>query len=68
MKEKEKVKVTLLMSRFFGWYGVIKKVISKRFKIRFWDTGEEIYLWQRSVQVLNDDVNECDGKHEKDGD
>jgi hypothetical protein len=40
---------------------------AKKYKIRFWDTGEEMYLAQRLVQVLKDDTNEGDGKDRRDG-
>ena len=50
--ESKKVVVTLATSKFFGRYGVIQKVTPKKFKIRFWDTGEETYLWQTSVEEL----------------
>ena len=50
--ESEKVEVTQRTSKYFGQYGVIQKVTPKKFKIRFWDTGEEAYLWQTSVTVL----------------
>jgi hypothetical protein len=50
--DSQKVKVTLVSSKYFGRYGVIQKVTPKKFKIRFWDTGEETYLWQTSVAVL----------------
>jgi hypothetical protein len=53
--EKERVQVTLVTSRYVGRYGVIQKVTEKRFKIRFWDTGDEAYLPQTSVRVLSDD-------------
>jgi hypothetical protein len=67
--EKDKVKVTIASSRFYGKYGVIKKVTPKQFKIMIWDTGETMYLRQTSVEVLNDDVlyDEGDGKHGNDG-
>jgi hypothetical protein len=49
---RKKVEVTLFTSKYFGQYGAIQKVTPKKFKIRFWDTGEETYLWQTSVTVL----------------
>ena len=52
--ESEKVVVTLGTSKYHGRYGVIKKVTPKKFKIRLWNTGEETYLMQTSVQVLID--------------
>jgi hypothetical protein len=64
--ESEKVKVTLLTLRFYGQYGIIKKVTQKKYKIRFWDTGEETYLAQMSVQVLKEDINKRDGKQGRD--
>jgi hypothetical protein len=64
--ESEKVKVTLLTSRYYGQYGVIKKVTQKKYKIRFWDTGEETYLLQTSVHVLEKGANESDGKQGRD--
>jgi hypothetical protein len=50
--ETEKVEVTLVTSDYYGRYGVIQKVTQKKFKIRFWDTGEETYLWQTSVRIV----------------
>jgi hypothetical protein len=60
--ESEKVNVTLLTSRYYGQYGVIKKVTQKKYKIRFWDTGEETYLPQMSLHMLEKGANESDGK------
>jgi hypothetical protein len=62
--ESEKVLVTLLTSNHYGRYGVIKKVTKTKYEIRFWDTGEETYLMQTSVQVLSGDSNDRDGKHD----
>jgi hypothetical protein len=53
--EKEKIKVVLSTSVYHGRYGVIKKVTAKKFKIRFWDTGNETYLLKTSVLVLSHD-------------
>jgi hypothetical protein len=39
----------------------------KKLKIRFWGTGEETYLCQRWVQVLQDNGNKGDKKHSVDG-
>jgi len=60
--ESEKVVVTLVTSKFFGRHGVIQKVTPKKFKIRFWDTGEETYLWQKSVKTLSQDSSHKDRK------
>ena len=35
----------------------------KKFKIRFWDTGEETYLWQTSVTVLHPHSPDQNRKH-----
>jgi hypothetical protein len=56
----EKVQVTLVTSRYVGMYGSIMKTTEKKFKIRFWDTGDEAYLLQTSVSILGDD--DDDGK------
>ena len=61
--ESKKVEVTLVTSKYFGQYGVIQKVTPKKFKIRFWDTGEEAYLWQTSVAVLPHYSPDQDRKH-----
>lgn len=62
--DSKKVLVTLRTSNHYGRYGVIQKVTEKKYKIRFWDTGEETYLMQSSVQVLSGDTDDGrDGKH-----
>ena len=61
--ESKKVEVTLVTSKYFGQYGVIQKVTPKKFKIRFWDTGEEAYLRQTSVAVLPHYSPHQDRKH-----
>jgi len=61
--ESEKVEVTLVTSKYHGRYGVIQKVTPQKFKIRFWDTGEETYLNRTSVQVLGVDNSSQDRKH-----
>jgi hypothetical protein len=63
MMESQKVEVTLVTSKYFGQYGVIQKVTAKKFKIRFWDTGEETYLWQTSVTVLQNHSTNQDRKN-----